>query len=426
MLKYIFFLLLFSLVTNLDAGIDRKDYASFLSNYGEDAIELELNDLEFWEEKFKKAPNQHPYLNRMAQIHNRLFNINGKIEHLSKATKLLEQARDLTNGTDSSILRLLAKNYISEHRFEESLQTLICAEELGTRLLDTQKMLFDTYLELGDNKSAKKYLDVLSKKVSFDYLIRKSKWDDHNGNLKSAIFNMELALLSAKKSKNKVLTQWATTNLADYYGHDGQIERSYSYFLTALELKPSDAYAKKGIAWIAYSHEKNPVEAHFILNSIRNYHETPDILLFQAEIAEYNRDLKKQKDLINSYFTMLDAKHEYGNMYNKYNILLLADNIDTHDRALQIAESEVELRPTPESYALLGLVHFKIGNIDEAKNIVLENVKDKTYEPESLFILALILEKSKVHSREVKALKQELLESEFELGPVTKMRVNRF
>ena len=52
-----------------------------------------------------------------------------------------------------------------------------------------------------------------------------------------------------------------------------------------------DAYAKKGIAWIVYSYEKNPDEALRILNSVTNTFFAPDYYLLKADIFEYKGDL---------------------------------------------------------------------------------------------------------------------------------------
>ncbi|WP_290683271.1 hypothetical protein [Kordia sp.] len=63
-----------------------------------------------------------------------------------------------------------------------------------------------------------------------------------------------------------------------------------------MALNPNDAYAKKGVAWIVFSHEKNPEEALRILNTIMSQHKAPDYYLLKAEIAEFmGKEQKKNK-----------------------------------------------------------------------------------------------------------------------------------
>ena len=90
----------------------------------------------------------------------------------------------------------------------------------------------------------------------------------------------------AEEANDKALKIWSYTNLADFYGHNGQIEESYNLYLKSLALDNNNAYAKKGIAWIVFSHDKNPKEALRILDIISDEHFSPDYFLLKAEIAE--------------------------------------------------------------------------------------------------------------------------------------------
>eukprot|EP01090_Pellita_catalonica_P014485 TRINITY_DN3701_c0_g3_i1.p1 TRINITY_DN3701_c0_g3~~TRINITY_DN3701_c0_g3_i1.p1 ORF type:complete len:182 (-),score=35.45 TRINITY_DN3701_c0_g3_i1:25-570(-) len=164
-------------------------------------------------------------------------------------------------------------------------------------------MLFDVYLELGEPEKASEYLAEIENYADFDYLIRVSKWHDYKGDLSSAIRFMEKAMKKAEEANNKDLKAWSYTNLADFYGHNGQIKDSYKLYLKALELDNSNAYAKKGIAWIVYSHDKNPDEALRILDIISNEHSSPDYYLLKAEIAEFKNNLTIKESNIEVYLS---------------------------------------------------------------------------------------------------------------------------
>ncbi|PWI30454.1 cell surface protein [Flavobacteriaceae bacterium LYZ1037] len=416
-------LFLTSCHTNQNKITDVEDYNLYLNTKENITKQKATEELNFWEEKLEKEPSQYPYLAKIASAQSQMFHVTGDIDYLIQAEESLIQANKRTNYEQSSYLRALARNYISQHKFKESLELLKKAETHGENLKGTQKMLFDVYLELGDYELAKIYLYKIKDVSDFDYLIRLSKWSDHQGDLQSAIKYMEQALAISEASNVAGFKQWTYTNIADFYGHDGQIDASYQYYLKALALHPDNAYAKKGIAWIVYSYEKNPDEALRILNSISENHQSPDYYLFKAEIAEYQNNFEAKDENLNAYFKAV-ANTKYGNMYNKYNVILYAEELQKLDEALRIAHTEIKNRPTPQSYDLLAWTYYNKGNYANALVIAEEHVAEKTFEPEALFHLAKIY---KANGKLVKteALKKDLLESTFELGPLMERDIQK-
>lgn len=284
-------------------------------------------------------------------------------------------------------------------------------------------MLFDVQMELGNFEIAKTYLEKTRKEGCFDYLIRLSKWSDHRGNLEAAIKYMEQAKAIAESSNVSSTKQWVYTNLADYYGHAGRINDSYQHYLKALQLNPDDAYTKKGIAWIVYSYERNPDEALNILNTVTTNYNSPDYHLLKAEIAEFQGD-QVLKDEQMALYKKAVSNPLYGAMYNKHNTLLWAENPTQTAEALRIAIEETQNRPTPQSYDLLAWVHYNQGETQKAHDVAIQHVSGKTSEPDVLFHLAKIYKANNKHD-EVKKLKKELLESSFELGPLTTEEIKK-
>lgn len=397
-----------------------EDYNSFLTEHKSNT---DLTDeLHFWDDKLKASPEQHPYLLKRASAHSSIFDQTGKIEHLINAEKDLVEANERTQHNNAGYLRALASNYISQHRFKESLEALKKAEANGENLKGTKKMLFDVHMELGNYKLAKTYLDEIKASRDFDYLIRLAKWEDHNGNLEQAIVYMEKAMAITESSNIKANKIWAYTNLADFYGHDGQIEKSYNYYLKALELDSKNAYAKKGIAWIVYSHERNPTEALNILNHVKQYYSAPDYDLLIADIAEFKGDLDLKSKVLEDYRVKVENPL-YGAMYNKYNVMLYTDAQLNLEEAIAISNQEVRNRPTPESYDLLAWSLFKSGEKEKALNLVETNIIGKTSEPDALYHAAEIL-KENGNTDELSPLKDELLGAIYELGPTMESKIN--
>jgi len=107
----------------------------------------------------------------------------------------------------------------------------------------------------------------------------------------------------------------------------------------------------------------------------------------------------------------------YGNMYNTYKIEAFAEDAATKKEALVLAEEEMKNRATPETYQLLALANLVNGNKEKALEIITEHVVDKTFEPTALLTMAKIY-KANMMPEKVENLKEELLEAEYELGPV--------
>lgn len=398
---------------------DRNDYEQYLTVSKNTKLENEKLNLIFWENKLEKQQSQYPYLRKIAAVNSALFTSTGNIDYLIEAEEKLREV--LQKQETSGSFRALARNYISQHRFQEALELLKKAEINGEKLRQTQGMLFDVYLELGNYKQAEVYLTKIKQMNDFGYLIRASKWNDAQGNLETAIAFLESALEIVKSSKDKNLLEWSYSNLGDYYGHHNEIEKSYSFYLKSLEINPSNAYAKKGIAWIVYSHEKNPEEALRIIDAIQEKHQSPDYFLLKAEIAEFMNNSQEKDKNIQLYFTSV-KNPKYGDMYNQHNAILYLEELKNGQQASVIIEEEIKNRPTPQSYGLLAWASYQKGNFQEALIIAEKYVKGKTYEPEAMYHLAEIYKANGLLSN-AKELKKELIESSYELGPLMTAKI---
>lgn len=409
--------------TNKDSIARTEDYNRYLEVKENKSKERAEQNINFWFDKLEKDPNQFPYHGKLASAYSDYYVATGNITYIKKAEDHLIIVNEKTKYKVPGYLKRLAHNYITQHKFKAALGLLKQAEQLGENLQETRKMLFDVHLELGNYEQAHSYLKTIENFSDFDYLIRLSKWSDHKGQLDIAINYMEKALDVAESSNLAHLKQWSYTNLADFYGHAGKVEKSYQHYLKALMLDPNDAYAKKGIAWIVYSHENDPVEALRIMNAITDTYHAPDYQLLTKEIAEHSGFDAIAEKAMNTY-TLEMKNSAYGDMYNKYNVLLFSEDNERLKDAILIAKKEIANRPTPQSYDLLAWAYFKSGSIEEAVTIIEQHVVDKTSEPETLYHVAEIY-KAAGKFDDVKPLKKELLASLYELGPTMNDKINQ-
>ena len=119
-----------------------EDYSAYLET-DNSKLEKAQAEKKFWEDKLENTPSQYTYLQPLAVANEQLFDITGNIEYLKEAEASLIKANHRTNNNNASLLRALAKNYITQHRFKEALDVLKKAELNGENLKGTQKMLFD-------------------------------------------------------------------------------------------------------------------------------------------------------------------------------------------------------------------------------------------------------------------------------------------
>ena len=399
---------------------DSKDYAVFLNVPNTVNSSKLQRKLDFWETKYLQNPTQYPYLNKLGELYENKFVLDGKIESLKKAEKFYQKVLIEIDSSQVNTLHSLCRNYISQHKFKECLPLLKKATQNGHKLGITHQILFDVHLELGNKNEAQKFLNRLKNPEDFNYLIRKSKWEDHEGNLNGAIRFLEVAKQIAEKQNNDYLKIWSYSNLGDYYGHLGNITKAYNYYLKTLQLDPSNNYVLKGIAWIQYAQNNNPAEANRILDTIIKRKKTPDLYLFKVELASYTNDSIRSFEYKKTFFKLANNP-EYGVMYDSHKATLLAEI--NPEKAIELALQEVSNRPTAMAYHLLAWCYFKNGEPAKALQITKNYVDGFTFEPVALLHTALIYKALNKFPNKVASIKKELNEAAFELGPIISNKV---
>lgn len=410
-------ILLASCAKTEDNGIQvtrSADYEVSLKTATTKNITNAVAERDFWSNKMSNDTVGVGSLGPLSGAYTTLFANTGDAQNLYDAEKLLKKAILNSANNKDGYTRRLAHNYISQHRFKEAKVILEESYSGISNKRQTEFVLFDVYMELGQYDEAYRMLERVKNNSDYNYLIRVAKWSDYKGDLDNAIRFLEKARDIADSRKSKSLQIWTYTNLGDYYGHAGRIQEAYTEYLKTLRLDSENAYAKKGIAWILYSAEKNTKAANRILDSVMVHHKVPDYYLLKAEMAEYENNEAQSEKYTNQFLDEV-AKGTYGAMYNAYLIEIYAAK--NPERALQLAQTEVGNRATPESYHLLALAQLKANQVEEALETIKTQVQDKTSEPMALYHSALVY-KANNNMEKVKALKTELLEAEFEVGPV--------
>ena len=403
---------------NITKSTDYDPYLEATNTPSKDEVEKEFN---FWQPRFNNDSTHLMEMSRIADLHGAMFGITGDISELKTSEKLIKKSIEVAGRNKDAYLRSLAHNYISQHRFKEAQVLLDSAYTFPDNRKETEMMLFDVAMELGNYERADTLLGKVKDPKDFNYLIRLAKWSDHNGNLDAAIKYMEQAKQIAEERDNKNLKVWVYSNIGDFYGHAGRLEDSYNSYLKTLALEPDNHYVKKQIAWMAFSSERNTAEANRILDSVMINHKAPDYYLLKGEMAEFegnNSEAEKKYAM----FQKTAENPNYGNMYNAYLIEFYSERMP--QKALTLAEKEITNRATPETYHLLAYAQLKAGNKVAALKTIEDHVINKTSEPKALLNAALIYKANGLNDK-VKSLKDELLGAFYELGPLAAKEIEK-
>jgi tetratricopeptide (TPR) repeat protein len=379
-------------------------------------LQLIETDIAFWNKRFEKTKDDLTARLKLGGLYNRRFQYTGNINDVHKSDSFYLTAHQLQKLFSSGTYRSLATNCITQHKFKEAALYLDSAYQLGDDKYITLLQQFDVAIELGNYLWASSILQQFKYKNTFEYYIRNAKLQDHLGNSKETISNMEKALAKAQESKNENILLWAQSNLADMYSHQNKITEAYALYKKVLETDPHYYHALKGIAWIAFSYDKNTVLAKEILQKLKSVHPVPDYDYLLAEIAASENN-KTQKEIYTTSFLKAVSNPAYGDMYNKYVFSIQSDERNNYTNALRIAQTEVNNRPTPQSYDLLAWAYYKSGNMNEAIAIAEKQVVNKNFEPDAIYHLGILYKQTGNKKLARKYLK-EAMESSFELGPL--------
>lgn len=401
--------------------VNPADYTVFLREGILDQQKKRVSEeINFWQQRLQKDTGSYVNMLQLASANLFSFKLNGDIAALKKGDSLLKASSAKLKDTDPEILFAISQNSVTQHQFRNAAFYNDAAEKVeGDRFIN-RLLDFDAGIELGNYNDAKLQLASLSDKSSFDYLIRKAKLDDHNGNLDKAIELMEQAFEKVK-DKKKSLYCWTLSNLGDMYGHAGQIKKAYNSYLKVLQKDSSYLYALKGIAWIAYAHDNNTKEAKKILQYLLSQAKMPDLWLTLAEIEEWEGNAEKN-DSYTQLFLQEVQQPEYGDMYNKYLIQVYTEQVNDYDKALQVAKREVNNRPTPETYDWLAWVYYNKGEKEKAYSIASTYVYGQTFEPDAMLHTGFIFAANQQEEK-ARDILEEYLDSSFELGPVTTKKI---
>ena len=411
------FLALLLLLTGCGPGEDQdlvkvEDYQVLLdTSQWQTTAEIQ-SEIAFWSARLRPDSSGLGELGPLAAAYSRLYDFQGDYQHLVATENLLRKAVSVAAVDRSSYVRALSSNLIKQHRFTDALNNLLDNTTPESLELADHYILFDCYLEIGNSELAKEHLDHATDPSDLAYLIRLARYLDHEGDLSAAIRQLERASEIAKSRNQKELILWTSSNLADFYTHDGRLSEAYKLYLESLTLRPDHFHSWQGIAWLAYSVDDEPQIARTILEELGKVNDSPGIVYDLLELALYQGDQAKIESLQMAFIEQ-SSKQVHGNLYN---IPLAYELLDSDpETSGKLVQAEMLQRNSLETRVLNATVKARLGKADQ-DDALLNDLLNGATEPLTLYHAARLYA-ALGQAEAVDQLKQALEGTAVELGP---------
>lgn len=299
--------------------------------------------------------------------------------YLDRAVSILNEVLS-GDGSNYEALRLSTETALERHLFA-------LAAEHSLRLIQIDGAdpwnwgtLGDAYVEMGDyEKAADAYQTMVSLRPDLASYNRAAHFRFLFGDVEAAVAIMEKAIKSGSAMPENVA--WCMVDLGNIYWKTGRPELARQQFLDALRVFPKYPSAYAGLG-------KTSAASGDIKGAIENYRRAQELVPLpdyaSALIDLYDRtgnraEADRQKELLETIDRLAVAN---GEKANRNLVFALADHDMKLDRALALAQGELEFRRDVYTYDALAWALYKNNRIQEAKDAMDKALKIGTPEPD--------------------------------------------
>lgn len=255
--------------------VDGRFTDSLISHYAPSPAEkLNAAELDFWQRRLDSSAGAATPAARVAGALSQRFHLYGDIRDLLAADSMLSALSSAAKGREAGLLRSLAANAITRHRFQQADSLVRTALVLGAERYNSLLMQFDTRFELGDYVVAGNTLSTCAATNEYGYFFRMAKWMHFKGKTDSAVFYLQQALRWTGTSNG--LKQAALSNLGDLYMHEGRMKEAADNYMQSVRIDAADWRSLQGLGRIALLNDGHPDVAERIFGFIRQRIKLPD------------------------------------------------------------------------------------------------------------------------------------------------------
>jgi tetratricopeptide (TPR) repeat protein len=314
--------------------------------------------------KLQKQPNTAVTQCMLAKAYIQKMRETVDFGYLERASKLVDNVL-IHDPVNFEAIRLRSEISMERHEFQSVADYSAAVIKFAPNDPWSWGMLGDASMELARYEQAKDaYMKMVSLKPDISSYNRLAYYQFVTGNSEAAIRLMKNAIASGAESPEN--TAWCLVDLGGMLFKTGAIDEAQQAYEEALTVFPGYYPAFAGLGKVAAAREKWDL-------AIENYKRAQSIVPMPEYAAVLNsiylrlkkpEEAKKQRDLIDVIERMGRAG---GEKTNRNLALLYADQERDLDRAKELVENEMKVRPEIYTHDALSWVLYKLKKYDEAE-----------------------------------------------------------
>lgn len=377
------------------------------------ALAMSAADLLFWKKRMDRLPAGFVNEQKYAAALMGRFHLKGNISDLITADSIMRALNKMSNEKEAGILRSLASLAILQHRFKDANIYVQKAITAGSEKYASLQLQYDVAFELGDYNLAKNTLQQLTSTNEYGYFFRLARQFHFAGEHDSSITAMHKALQLA--GTNKGLQQTTLSNMGDLNLHAAKPREAYQFFKQSLQTDPADLHSLSAMGWIALIHDHNDSLAQKIFSFINDKTQSPEQLLKLSYASEQRLDSVSSKKYARQFVDRA-SDSLYGNMYNKYLVDLYTGILMEPQKAKAIAQKELAVRSTPQTFSWYAWSLYKNSEPDSAYKVYQRFVSGKSLEGPELYYMGVMM-KDMNKSYNAKQFLKSAYKNRYDLSP---------
>jgi tetratricopeptide (TPR) repeat protein len=299
--------------------------------------------------------------------------------YLDRAVSILNAVLS-NDSANYEALRLLTETQLERHQFAEAAESSLRLIQIDGADPWNWGTLGDAYIEMGEyDKAAEAYQKMVALRPDLASYNRAAHFRFLYGDADGAIAIMKRAIQSGSSMPENVA--WCMVDLGNIYWKTGQNGLAGQTFVDALRTFPNypPAYAGLGKVLAAKGEIKNAIE------NFRRAQEITPLPDYAAALYDLykrtgdNGEAARQMDLLDFIDRVSQAS---GETANRNLVFAFADHDVKLDRALALAEAELQFRRDIYTYDALAWALYKNHRPQDAKQAMDKALKLGTPEPQ--------------------------------------------
>jgi tetratricopeptide (TPR) repeat protein len=328
----------------------------------------------------------------LASLYVQEARITGNYEYYNAAALHYVEKVIVNNPKDFNALLLKALIQLSQHHFQEALETADIAVKINPYSAFIYGILIDGNVEMGNYEKAVEYSDkMISIRPDIRSYSRVAYLREIHGDMDGAIEAMKMAVGAGAYGEES--TEWCRIQLGQLYENTNQMKHAEMHYTIALTERPGYAYALAGLSRIAMSQKNYEKATALCLQAI----EAGNDFGFKEQLAKIYIQTGKNtqaEKLLESIVVELTKEDETETGNNHHagidlaNVYLLQSK---PAKALESARKEYGIRPDNiDVNHTLGWIYFKTGDHKNALKHIQMAMRTNYKHPEFLHRAGII------------------------------------